>query len=154
MAKSPAVRLSDAQRVRIERAHLRGGDYTICDQSWAGQVDERHSVHGMVRAGLMERVGQSSDDPTATVFRLTDAARRAYATDGRIVRNHRCDNPVCCGTWPTDDGQVIRTHGSCPVCSRWIALTKTGAMRRHSDWDGGPACAGTGRIAEHLAEVG
>lgn len=145
-AKCPTVRLSDAQRTRIERAHLCGGEWPICDQSWAGEVDERHSMHAMVRAGLIERVGTSPDDSTMTVFRLTDDGRRAYATDGRIVRNHRCDHPICCGTWP-EETDAPPTHGSCPACSRWIGVTKTGTTKRHTILPK-HICPGVGQMRE------
>lgn len=107
-----------ARAVRIERAHFNGGTVSVCDQSWAGEVHERRVVHALIAAGLMERAGFDPEDTSRTLFALTDAGRRAYATDGRIDRRHRCTNPVCCGTWPEDNPETM-PWGSCQHCHAW-----------------------------------
>lgn len=122
--------LSVAQAVRIERAHFNDGAIGICDQSWVGEIHERHVVHALVAAGLLERVGLSATDPSTTMFALTDAGRRAYATDGRIDRRHRCTNPVCCRVWPEDDPATM-PWGSCQHCHAW-KTAPGGIMGRHN----------------------
>lgn len=143
-----AVQLTRAQADRIMFAHADGGQYKICDQSWVGEVDNRNSVHAMVRAGLLVKTGLDSEDPTLTVFGLTDAGRRAYAASGHVIRRDRdrCTNPICCGTWPEDLPIVERPYGSCRRCGRWVSVRK-GGMGRHTI-QRGVQCPGVGSLPE------
>lgn len=144
------MRLSDAQCIMIENAHSNNGRFSTEYVSHAS-VYRRQSAIGLVRAGLAEHLG-TSPGGDEEFYRLTDAGRTAYATNGRIRRTTRCNNPVCCGTWPADNPQAPPSHGSCRVCGRWIKAGKTGLVGRHTDWPG-QQCPGAGRPRVGLDET-
>lgn len=139
------MQLTVAQCQEIERAHACGGRFSARRQ-FHKSVYERQTAQGLVNAGLARLLGEW-DDGYADLYELTDAGRRAYATNGRILRHYRCDNPVCCGTWPGDDPAAPPSHGSCPRCSRWIAVTRDGLMKRHTIQPG-HQCPGVGQLRE------